>query len=115
MNPTNVIINTRFPAFHNWPDAPQEVHYLRSIHRHEFHVTMKIRVEHENRDVEFITAKNDLDSIIGESYVNRNYSGLSCEHLCNELYADMKEGIGYHVVYVCVMEDGENGAEVFYD
>jgi len=112
MYPTNVIINTRFPAFHCWHDAPKEYEYLKSRHRHEFHVTVKIRVEHDDRDVEFIEAKDMLNEILHENYANTNMD-FSCEMICKELHADLTF-MKFNVVYVRVMEDGENGAEVYF-
>jgi len=51
---TNIIINLEFEATHCWPECPiEEVAFLRSPHRHVFHVQMKRDVAHDDRDVEF--------------------------------------------------------------
>ena len=102
----NVIINTRFAAIHSWPNCHiDEVDFLKYPHRHEFHVTAKKSVKHNDRDIEIIQLKDHINRFIYEAWDNRNIGSLSCEDLC-EILAEK-----FQLDYVSVLEDGENGAE----
>lgn len=105
----NIIINIKFPAIHFWPDCNiEEVHYLQYPHRHEFYVKVKAPVIHDNRAIEFIQLKNKIDKWIYENWYNKNLKEKSCEMMCKELMSHFPE-----LTYVRVMEDNENGSEVF--
>lgn len=111
MNPnavvTNVIINTQFPAIHNWPGCDVEgVEYLRHPHRHVFYVNIKIPVNHDDRDIEFIQFKSQVDNHVKEHYYNKDLKATSCEMLCEAFMKKWPE-----ITYIRVMEDNENGAE----
>ena len=103
---TNVIIRTQFEALHAWPNCPiEEVAFLRHPHRHIFHVTVKLPVAHDDRDVEFIVFKRLLEEYLQGQPMD--LGSKSCEMLCIDILAKF-EGI----TYVSVFEDNENGAEV---
>ena len=70
---------------------------------------MKWEVKHDNREIEFIEMKESVESFIGKIYRNRFLGNRSCEILCKEL------AIAFKACYVRVMEDNENGAELFAD
>lgn len=107
MNGTLVVLNTRFSAIHSWPNCDiEEVAYLRNPHRHEFHVTMKFKVTHDDRDIEFIRMKNRVDRVLRRNYHNKDLGAKSCETICKELMAE------FGACFVRVTEDGENGAEI---
>ena len=101
----SIVIKTQFTAIHHWPAAPDDVAYLRGPHRHLFYVTMKWGVTHEDRDMEFIQTKNNVDSFIRINWHNQYIGFKSCENLAitlaNKFDAD----------FVSVFEDNENGAE----
>ena len=40
-------------GIHKYPDAPDEVEFLRYPHRHIFKFKVQIDVEHDDRDIEF--------------------------------------------------------------
>lgn len=104
----NVILNTRFSATHQWSRCPYpEVAYLKMEHRHEFHVQMKFKVRHDDRDIEFIRMKEIVNRFIVNNWEAKFLGNMSCEMIAKRL---MKE---FDACYVRVMEDGENGAEVF--
>jgi hypothetical protein len=104
----NVIITTRFSAIHSWPDCTIEsVAYLRHNHRHVFHVVIKIPVSHDDRDVEFISKKEEIMQFINKNWEGVNVGTRSCESLAEELLTR------FGACYVSVMEDGENGGEVY--
>jgi hypothetical protein len=108
-----ITITSEFVAFHRWIGAPESVKFLRNYHRHKFGVAVAIDVTHGDRQVEFFTAKDTLDSVIRSHYAKREHD-LSCE--------DMAEGIGrlmvhngFYVSSVSVSEDGENAGTVNFE
>jgi hypothetical protein len=106
----NIVITTRFPAVHNWPDCNSApVDFLQYPHRHLFHVTVKWRVAGVNRELEFLTKKEEVEQFINEKYWNENLGGMSCEMIAE---AFLKE---FGAQFVSIYEDGENGAEVYND
>ena len=71
---TNVIVKLQVEGLHNWPDAAKvfpEVGFLSDLHRHMFHITCKKKVNHDDRDVEFIMFKRDIQDYLKEE-VNEN-------------------------------------------
>lgn len=112
---TNVIVNLQLDGMHNWPDAKKvfpEVGFLSDIHRHVFHVTLKKTVHHDDRDIEFVMFKRDVQEYLRNKYYRRDYrshffGAMSCEMIAKELLEY------FDCVYVSVFEDGENGAEVY--
>ncbi len=104
---TNIIINTSFNAVHNWPGCNVSgVEYLKYRHRHTFTVKVKISVTHDDRDVEFIKFKQEMDAWFSEVYDKKEIGERSCEMLCQEIMDKWPK-----IIYVEVLEDGENGAE----
>ena len=111
----NIIVKLNIDGMHNWPDARKvfpEVAFLSDIHRHEFHITLKKAVNHDDRDVEFLMFKRDVLDFLRKKYYREDYRShffgpMSCEMIAKEL-------LGYfECVYVSVWEDNENGAEVY--
>lgn len=90
MNELKTFIGIRFDVegFHNYPDASKNhgdrVKFLEQPHRHIFKFNCKKRVNHDNRDEEFILLKREA-----LEYINRTYpifetrvydfGSLSCE------------------------------------
>lgn len=103
---TRIIINFQFEATHSWPNCNiPEVSFLKSPHRHMFHVEMKRPVRHNDRDVEFIKFKRDVLKYVRENWEGKDLGHRSCENLACFLASQ------FGCTYVKVMEDGENGAE----
>lgn len=105
---TQIIITFQFSAIHAWPgcDVPS-VPYLKYPHRHVFHVEMKKKVTHTDRDVEFIDFKEQVLRWVGSNWEGKDLGSMSCEEMAGFL-KDL-----FLCSYVKVMEDGENGAEVY--
>lgn len=107
---TSIIVNLQFEGIHCWPSCPiEEVKYLRDPHRHMFHICLKKKVEHVDRDIEIIQFKHRVLEYLSEEYPNRDLGSTSCEMLAAKLVA--KFGLSY----CSVLEDGENGAECIPD
>ena len=110
---TNIIMNTRFVGYHYWKDAPIKVDFLKNVHRHEFHVEIKLSVDHDDRELEFCFIKDHLSSFLNGRYKNRTFTE-SCEQIAGNVlnFIWVEYGLS-RKVYVKVMEDGENGAEIY--
>ena len=112
---TNVIAKIEIEGLHNWPAAQgvfPEVGYLANMHRHKWFITAKKKVNHDDRDVEFIMFGRDIEQYLGNRYYNalsrtHEFGPMSCEMLAKEI---MEE---FDCEYVSVFEDNENGAEVY--
>jgi hypothetical protein len=103
-----IVIKTQFEATHKWEECDiQEVMYLHFRHRHIFHVTMKFSVTDNNREIEFIEQKHRVEDFIRQDWERKNLSNMSCERMAEILLDEFKAS------YVSVMEDNENGAEVY--
>ena len=78
-----------FEGIHQWDDAPERVEYLNYPHRHIFTIIAKKKVEHGDRDVEFICLKHDIAFFLVSTYskVDNIYSlhHTSCEMLAEKL------------------------------
>ena len=112
---TNVVVKLQVEGLHNWPDAKNvfpEVAFLSDLHRHMFHITCKKRVNHDDRDVEFIMFKRDIIEYLNFKYYDEDkrcllFGSKSCEMISRELYEE------FELEYCSVFEDNENGAEVY--
>lgn len=100
---TTVWITTSFEHLHFWPDAPSDASFLQHPHRHVFHVKLGVEVSHDNRDIEFIKLKREVDLYIAEW---EEISIRSCEMMAKDLLER------FSAEFVEVSEDGENGARV---
>lgn len=99
-------------GFHRYPDAPNDVAYLRDVHRHVFKFKVMITVWHDDREIEFHMLKTWLVSLYDEKVMNVDYK--SCEMLAKELLNKItdKYDCSARIVSVDVSEDGECGATV---
>lgn len=115
---TTITITTKYEGVHCYPEAPDCVAYLRQPHRHMFGVRVEVEVFDDDREIEFIMLKHQVDDYI-KSHCDDNgvwqMGRLSCEQVCNGilkyLFAFVKWPEGRHWS-VMVDEDGENGATV---
>lgn len=108
---TSIYVTSSFIGFHRWPEAPDEVAFLRSTHRHVFKVRVELAVTHDDRQLEFFIVKRELDALLAL----RNDTDLgasSCEHLAKMIMAFLSLDEDKKVLQVEVSEDGENGAIV---
>jgi len=100
-----IYIKTQFEGFHNYPEAPDEVYFLRNVHRHIFHVKVWIEVKHNNRDVEFFLFKAFVEKLIEKTFLDNK----SCEMIADELSVCIKNKYPGRDLWIDVSEDGENG------
>lgn len=106
----NVFIGT-----HYYKDAPDEVAFLRSPHRHLFVVRTTLQVYDEDRELEFLLVQKAIHDYVtseldhGTGYIELNER--SCEWLARFIieFIQLRYGVQRYVS-VSVFEDDENGA-----
>ncbi len=109
---TEVYCTLQVEGLHNWPICPfEEVNYLCDPHRHVFHIKTNKKVTHDDRDVEFIMLKHQIESYLYDTYFDEglllvNFKGMSCEMIAKKLITK------FNLTRCEVSEDGENGAIV---
>jgi len=93
---------------HRYPDAPKGVEFLKHPHRHIFHFYVTLEVFHNDRDIEFILFKRDLEILFRAEIMQAD--NKSCEMLAEDLLDYIEINYPGRFVQVEVYEDDENGA-----
>lgn len=113
---TEVYCTLQVEGTHNWPECPfDEVGYLRDPHRHLFHIKAYKKVNHDDRDVEFIMLKHQIEQYLHKRYYEEptkinihdslhKFGAMSCEMIAKELIQE------FDLSRCEVSEDNENGA-----
>lgn len=104
-------------GIHKYPQALEdpklaEVSFLGYPHRHMFHFEVEMQVFHDDRDVEFIMLKRELESLYSEGTLQLN--NKSCEMLCDDLCDYLFDKYPGRNLRISVSEDNENGATATY-
>lgn len=107
-----IFVRTRFIWFHCRLEAPEEVNFLRDMHRHEFHVELLVSVNHNERDIEFTLVKLWLDRYIAENFTGKK-TAMSCETMAEMIWEEAVRVYWVEFATCQVSEDGENGANVY--
>lgn len=108
-----IIIQTELDALHKYVNAPKEVEYLKNIHRHLFKICVEMEVFHDDRELEFIIVKHDLNEWLNNKYQMKEVA--SCEQIANDICDYLTQSYGATRRVICtVLEDGENGGKVYY-
>ena len=112
-------VKTQFEGFHCWPDAPDDVAFLRSLHRHLFTVVMVLSLPAgSTRQFEFFQVQRELQMIL------RQLQTYLCAHeamSCEQIACYVGE-CGQHSLFlwrpflrsITVSEDDENSATVVF-
>jgi hypothetical protein len=111
---TTVIVKLGVEGVHCFPKAAElfpKVAFLADEHRHIFYVTAAKKVNHDDRDVEFILFKRDIANYLHHTYYSEakgllQFHSKSCEMIAKELL------VKFECEWVEVWEDNENGARV---
>jgi len=107
-----IFITFQKEGIHKYPDAPDEVAFLRNDHRHMFHFRVELEVFHDDRDVEFIMLKRELEGLYSDSILELDYK--SCEMMAEDLRNYIVKTYEGRDMVITVSEDGENGAICYY-
>lgn len=100
-------------GIHKYPAALtderlKDVSFLGHPHRHIFHFYVKLEVFHNDREVEFILFKRELQYLYDAETIDIDYK--SCEMLAEDLINYITHNYPERDVTVRVYEDDENGA-----
>ena len=101
----------KYPAALTDPNLA-DVSFLGHPHRHIFHFRVRISVQHNDRDIEFIQFKRWLESLYSDSTLELNFQ--SCEMLAEALIGVISQRYN-RSMSVSVFEDNENGAYLEYE
>lgn len=104
-------------GIHQYPEAGTnpalaDVSFLQYPHRHMFHVRVELEVFHDDRDLEFILIKRELQGLFTSGVVNFNNS--SCEMISDNLHGYISAKYPGRECIIEVSEDGENGSRTIY-
>ena len=89
-----------------------DVSFLGYPHRHIFHFKVAIEVFHDDRDIEFILFKRELEALYTEGTLQLDYK--SCEMMADELSEYVYAQYPGRDFVITVSEDLENGAVCSY-
>ena len=105
-----VYITFQKEFIHQYKDAPEEVAYLRYPHRHIAHIKVQIEVFDNDREIEFIMLKHDLENFVSIDKCSNN----SCEQIAENILSYIRSHYTGRDVEIVVSEDNENGAILQY-
>ncbi len=114
MMQTSVIVKLTVLGLHCWPKAAEvmpEVAYLANLHNHHFEITCKKRVSEDDRQIELIQFRLEVEDYLKRNFYDEiykccNFKAMSCEHICKDLQE------AFDLDYVSVWEDESVGAEL---
>lgn len=115
---TTIWVRFQKEGIHQYPQALDDpnlldVQFLGHPHRHIFHFEVEVEVFHDDRDIEFILFKRELEALYGDSK-SMNIDNKSCEMLANDLVRYIENKYPNRDISVSVSEDNENGARIVY-
>lgn len=100
-----IVVKLQIEGFHSWPEATGNEAYLANLHRHVFHIVCMKAVAHNNREIEIIRFKREMEAWLRHTFVG-NFGPRSCEDIAEVLLNR------YELQSCTVLEDGENGAMI---
>ena len=89
-----------------------DVSFLGYPHRHMFHFKVQLEVFHDDRDVEFIQFKRELEKLYNTGVMQLDYK--SCEMMAQDLAKYIQSKYANRDLIIDISEDGENGCVVEY-
>lgn len=114
---TSIWVTFHKEGIHKYPAAATdpkltEVSFLAHPHRHMFHFRVELEVFHDDRDVEFILLKRELEGLYTSGTLQLN--NMSCEMIARELLTYINETYRGRNCTINVSEDNENGCTLVY-
>jgi len=115
MKKSYIKVSFQKEGIHKYPAAKDlpGVEFLQYPHRHMFHFYVTLGVFHDDRDVEFILFKRELENLFKDGTMQAN--NKSCEMLAEDLLDYVIINYPNRYCKVEVYEDDENGGIVEYD
>lgn len=103
----------KYPQALTDPDL-EDVKFLGYPHRHIFHFRVDIEVHHDDRELEFILFKRELENLYSEEgAMTLNYQ--SCEMIARELAKYIHTKYPNRALIISVAEDNENGCRLVWE
>lgn len=109
----SIIVRTSFEGMHQYKDAPEEVKFLRDLHRHIFYIEAEMEVSHNDRELEFIMVKRGIEKFIKDDILFSD--GVSCEQMAEAIIKYLIYRYGERQMIVGVYEDNENGGKIYHE
>ena len=107
-----IYITDTMEFIHQYKDAPEEVAYLRNLHRHLLHIKVAIEVFSDDREIEFIMFKHAVHNYLYDECYGSN---CSCETISKMLLCFIQNHYGNgRDINIQISEDGETGCELIY-
>jgi hypothetical protein len=107
-----IFVTFQKEGIHKYPNAPAGVEFLQHPHRHMFHFRVEIDVFHNDRDIEFILFKRELERLYSDGILELDYK--SCEMMADDLADYIYNKYPRRNFLIEISEDGENGAICHY-
>lgn len=107
-----IFVTFQKEGIHCYPAAPEGVEFLKHPHRHMFHHKIYIEVFHNDRDLEFILVKREIESWYDTGVLELDHQ--SCEMISDNLFAKIYAKWPHRKVVIEISEDGENGSYTTY-
>lgn len=107
----SILVKTNFEGLHKYINAPNDVAFLRDLHRHMFFVEAEIEVFDDDRELEFIVVKRAINQYL---YTKPFDSSASCEQMAAQIIRFLIGKFGERNMCITVLEDNENGGRVYY-
>lgn len=109
-----IIVRGQYDGFHKYEHAPEEVAFLKNLHRHLFKWEAEIQVFHDDRELEFFMVQALINREI-LPFCTQLLDLGSCEQQAERILKGLINAYGTDRSYLIgVSEDGENGARVTY-
>jgi hypothetical protein len=110
---TYIRVKFSFEGQHRWPEAPDEVAFLRNRHRHVFEGHAHIQVNHDDRELEYFMVQRRIHALVLDW--PDDLGRASCEEMAKDVLGYLAGLYGSDRNYkVEILEDGENGSVVKY-
>ena len=114
---TSIWVTFQKEGIHRYPAAASDpklaaVSFLANEHRHMFHFRVDLEVFHDDREVEFILLKRELEGLYSTGTLQLN--NMSCEMIARELLAYINQYYPKRDCVISVSEDNENGCTLQY-
>ncbi len=111
----NIFVTYQREGIHKYPAAENMpgIEFLANPHRHMFHFKITLQVFHDDREVEFILFKRELERQYDQGTLQLDYK--SCEMMADDIASYIMAHYPGRDLTVEVSEDGENGAICFYE
>jgi hypothetical protein len=98
------------PGLHYWSEAPDEVCFLRSKHRHLFCISCFFEVGHANRERELLITQDVIEQYLCNKYPRSEHCIDFGEMSCEMIAVDLVNNLG--CISCEVLEDGKGGTLV---